>query len=207
MGTRTKTSFVVLILLFVFSLPAWSYGTGYSSFPLMKQAKLISAEMTGITSDDGGIGMQGRYTQKVTPEMTIDGGIGMSGGDRDSRIFVGADYEMFPDYEYQPRISIKAGFENAKEFKTRNNIISVSPTISKGLVVRGHEIYPYFSVPLAIRLNSDSKQYSTTINASAGATTQLPFEGYRKWMASLEATVDVKDSFTGFFAGLTFPIN
>ena len=40
------------------------------------------------------MGVQVRYTQKLN-KIRMDGGLGIAGGDRSSRMFVGADYEIF----------------------------------------------------------------------------------------------------------------
>jgi hypothetical protein len=184
-----------------------AYGVGYSTYPMLPGAKLVSTEFTGITSSGGGIGMQARYTQNLTKEMTVDAGLGISGGERSSRFFAGMDYELFPDYENQPRISLKTTLVNAKEFENRFNIISVAPTVSKGFSFWGQEAYPYFSLPFGVRLNDTAKSYETTVNASAGASTQMPFDGYEKLTANAEVTVSLKDSWTGVFLGVSYPLN
>ena len=184
-----------------------AYGTGYVTYPLMPQKRLISTEVTGVTSTGGGIGLQGRFTQKINEKMIVDGGIGISGGERDSRFFVGADYEIFPDYMKQPRFSVKTTYTNAKEFDVRRSIIQIAPTISKGFSFWGKEAFPYFSLPMGVNLNGDDKTYETQINASAGISGNLPFDGYTDLLGNVEATVGVKDSYTALFVGVSYPLN
>ncbi|MBP9682003.1 MAG: hypothetical protein KBD76_11400 [Bacteriovorax sp.] len=202
-------SFVVAAALFLApDQQAHAYGTGISSFPLDVETKLISAEFTGITSTGGGLGMQARYTQKLTEKGAIDAGLGISGGERSARIFAGYDVELFPDYENQPRTSIKAFLENSKEFNSRRNILGLAPTISKGFVFWGKEAFPYLSLPYGISLDGTSNSYKTTISANLGISGIIPADvGPDKQLtANAEAIVGLKDSFSGVFFGVAYPI-
>ncbi|PIP95197.1 MAG: hypothetical protein COW00_13680 [Bdellovibrio sp. CG12_big_fil_rev_8_21_14_0_65_39_13] len=186
---------------------AFAAGTGYSTYPLSMEKTLIGAEFTGITSNGGGVGVQGRFTQRVNSKFNYDAGIGISGGQRSSRIFAGADYELFPDYENQPKISLKSTIQNSKDFDRRVNSVSLAPTVSKGFSFWGEEAFPFISLPYAINLDSQSSTYNTSFNVNVGITGKLPIEGYSNLIGMLEATVSVKDSFTGIFAGVSYPIN
>ena len=199
---------VAAALLLAPDQQAHAYGTGISSFPLDVETKLISAEFTGITSTGGGLGMQARYTQKLTEKGAIDAGLGISGGERSARIFAGYDVELFPDYENQPRTSIKAFLENSKEFNSRRNILGLAPTISKGFVFWGKEAFPYLSLPYGISLDGTSNSYKTTISANLGISGIIPADvGPDKQLtANAEAIVGLKDSFSGVFFGVAYPI-
>ncbi len=202
---RTFTLVFLLITLFA-PTQALAYGTGYVTYPLMPEKRIVSTEFTGIASNGGGIGLQGRFTQKLNEKMILDAGMGIAGGERDSRFFVGADYELFPDYMEQPRFSTKVTFTNAKEFDVRRNIFTIAPTVSKGFSFWGNEAYPFFSLPFGVNLNGDNKTYETQMNANLGITGNLPFEGYRNLMGTVETTIDIKDSFTAFFVGISYPL-
>lgn len=190
------------------SQQAHAYGTGISTFPLAAETKLISAEFTGITSSGGGIGMQARYTQKLSESGTIDAGLGISGGERSARLFAGYDYELFPDYENQPRTSLKAFVENSKEFNSRRNIIGVAPTVSKGFSFWGKEAFPYLSVPYGISLDGKNNSYKTTLSANVGVSGIIPADvGPEKQLtANAEAIISLKNSFSGVFFGVAYPI-
>ena len=202
-----KFNFVLSALLFVASSNVWAYGTGYSTYPMMEHKKLLSAEMTAITSSGGGVGVQGRYTDKITDRSVVDAGLGLGAGKRSARAFVGYDYELFPDYEKQPRVSLKTTLENAREFSSARNVVSLAPTVSKGFNFWGQEAYPYVSLPFGVSLQGRNKTYETIFNAAVGATTKLPIDGYEHLLASAEASIDLKDSFTAIFLGVTFPLN
>tara|TARA_B100000029_G_scaffold2821_1_gene3423 strand:+ start:3106 stop:3723 length:618 start_codon:yes stop_codon:yes gene_type:complete len=196
-----------LIATILFSTLSWSSGIGISSYPLMIDKKYVSLEMTGVLSSEGGFGVQGRYTQKLHSKMTLDAGLGISGGKRSGRIFAGLDYEFFPDYMKQPRFSVKALIQNVKEGMNRKNMFGITPVFSKGFSFWGIEGFPYASIPLAISLNGSEKSYETIANLSVGLTGKIPFQGYRHLTANLEGMLNIKDSYSGLFCGLAFPMN
>jgi hypothetical protein len=201
-----KIKILSLILLAVPGL-SYGFGTGVSTYPIMLDKKFISGEFTGITSTGGGVGVQGRYTQRLNKKTIIDAGIGMSGGERSSRLFAGADFEIYPDYQRQPRVSVKTEISNSKEFDVRRNTIGISPTVSKGFSFWGHEAYPFVALPYNVSLDSDTKTYETQANLNVGITGNLPFEGYKHLTGTLEASVKIKDSYSGVFMGISYPIN
>jgi hypothetical protein len=190
------------------SQKAYAYGTGISTFPLEVESKFVSAEFTGITSSGGGMGLQTRFTQKLSQAGTIDAGLGISGGERSARLFAGYDYELFPDYENQPRTSIKAFVENSKEFNSRRNILGLAPTVSKGFSFWGKEAFPYLSLPYGISLDGKNNSYKTTLSANVGISGIVPADvGPDKQLtANAEAIVSLKNSFSGVFFGVAYPI-
>jgi hypothetical protein len=198
---------LVIVLTILISTNLYAYGVGTSTYPMMPEKKMVTTELTGITSTGGGLGLQARYTQKINKQGVFDAGLGIAGGDRSNRLFVGYDHEIFPDYMTQPKVTVKTSFENAEEFGARRNIISVSPTISKGFSFWGREAYPYAAMPLGLSLNSQSKTYETVMNISTGISAQIPVEGYRHLTGNVEMQINLKDSYSGVFMGVTYPIN
>ena len=198
---------ILLIAALLTSTQIWAYGTGFSTAPLISNKKIISTEFTGITSTGGGIGLQARYTQKVNADLTFDAGIGMGGGDLNNRVFVGADYLIFPDYQRQPRVSIKATFENAKEYNDRRNIVSIAPTVSKGFSFWGQEAFPYIALPVGLNLNTGNQTYATSVAAQVGVNGKLPIEGLQHLTVGLEGTIKIKDHHSGLAFNLGYPID
>lgn len=195
------------VLLAAGTQAAYAYGTGISSYPLQEDDKYISAEATGITSAGGGLGMQARFTQKINEKATVDAGLGIAGGERSARLFAGYDHELFPDYESQPRFSLKAFVENSKEFNVRRNILGIAPTLSKGFSFWGKEAFPYLAIPYGISLDGSKNSYQSTLNANLGVTSTLPKEWSEKQItASAELNVNLKNSYTGFSIGINYPI-
>ena len=186
---------------------AFSYGIGQSTHPMLLKKRIISTEFTGVFTDGTGIGVQGRYTQRINEKMKFDAGIGIAGGERSSRIFAGLDYELFPDYMKQPRISIKGSFEGASEFGDRVTTLSISPTVSKGYSFWGKEGYPFVALPIGVSLNSSTQMYETVIGLTGGWTGKLPIKDYDHLTASVELNLGLKDTYSGLFVGLAYPIN
>ncbi|MAW07475.1 MAG: hypothetical protein CME61_04250 [Halobacteriovoraceae bacterium] len=203
-----KTKILTLILGGLMSTQVWAYGVGQSTHPMAINDRLLATEFTGILSDGTGMGVQVRYTQKLNKKIRMDGGLGIAGGDRSSRMFVGADYEIFPDYEKQPRVSVKLGYENASEFGNRINSFSITPTASKGFSFWGKEGYPFVAVPISVGLNSSNRTYETSLGLTGGWTGKVPLkiESLSKLTASAELNLGLKDTYTGVFVGLSYPI-
>jgi hypothetical protein len=196
-----------LFALIVFPLAVFGQGSGLSSYPLMADKRLVSGEFTGVVSEGGGVGLQARITQKVNKVITADAGAGIAGGKRSMRVFAGLDYEIFPDYKRQPRVSLKGTLSRSKEFSVERNVIEVSPMVSKGLNMWGSEVYPFLSLPYKVSLDGKTNTYVTAFNASLGINGKLPVQGYEKFIASVEGTFGVKDSYSGIFLGVSYPLN
>ncbi|MBC7714581.1 MAG: hypothetical protein H7177_14640 [Rhizobacter sp.] len=191
------------------STAAFGYGMGISTFPLQEDKKVLSAEVTGIVHNGSGVGLQARYTQKLTSTSTVDAGLGIAAGERSARLFAGYDYELFPDYDVQPRTSLKAFIENSKEFGTRRNIVGVAPTVSKGFDFWGHEAFPYLSLPYGISLDGKRNSYETTLSANLGISGTIAPEysmTSKPVTANAEVIVGLKDSFSGVFVGFGYPL-
>jgi hypothetical protein len=208
---KYKTISIIATLAIISGLnvqKAHAYGIGLSTYPLEVETKLISTEFTGITSFGGGLGMQARFTDKIDAKGTIDAGLGISGGEHSARLFAGYDYELFPDYENQPRTSIKAFIENSKEFNSRRNILGIAPTFSKGFTFWGKEAFPYLSIPYGISLNGSNNSYNTTISANIGISGLISADiGPDKQLtANAEMIIGLKESFSGVFFGVAYPI-
>ncbi len=201
-----KFEILALFSTFLIGSNAHAYGTGISTFPLAVDDKLISAEFTGITSQGGGLGLQSRFTQKINEASTVDAGLGLAGGERSARIFAGYDYELFPDYEYQPKTTLKAFVENAKEYGVRRNVLGIAPSFSKGLSIYGQEAFPFISLPFGISLNNKNSTYNTSFSANLGIAGHIPTENSKTLTASAEAVIGVKDSFSGVFISVGYPI-
>lgn len=189
------------------SSAAFGYGMGISTFPLTEDQKVLSAEVTGIVHNGSGVGLQARYTQKLSPVSAVDAGVGIAGGERSARLFAGYDYELFPDYDMQPRTSLKAFIENSKEFGTRRNILGLAPTVSKGFSFWGNEAFPYLSLPYGISLDGKKNAYQTTLSANIGISGTVSNQFTSKPVtANAEVIVALKDSFSGVFVGFGYPL-
>jgi hypothetical protein len=195
-----------LISLCLVSSSVFAYGVGQITHPLKKNGHMISGEFTGIMSNGSGVGVQGRYTRKIKDKLKLDGGIGLAAGDRSFRLFSGASYELYPDYANQPKVDLKAGFEVGSEFGNTVTTLSITPIASKGLNLWGLEGYPFVAFPIGVGLNGDSKTYETIYSITAGWTGKIPVKQMDKFTASVEMNLGLKDSYTGMFLGLAYPL-
>jgi hypothetical protein len=184
----------------------WAYGLGISSHPLTPEKTLITTEFVGHVAQGKGLGMQARVTRKLSSLILLDAGLGFADSERSGRFFLGSDIEFFPDYEKQPRISFKASFEQAKEFGKQRSIIGLSPLVSKGFIVREKMINPFVAVPVAVSLN-DNDRYDIRTHLALGATANIPWDGYQNLIFNAEADININNSFTGVFLGLSYPLN
>ena len=199
-----KLSLSVFIFI---SVSVLGYGIGQSTYPLKEGDQFFSTEFTGITSDDGGVGVQARLTRKINQEVTIEGGLGVSGGDREQRFFLGVDYELYPDYLKQPRFSLKCSLERAQEFEVARNLLIVTPIISKGVNFWGKEAFPYVAIPFGLSLNSDNKSYESVMSLNVGINGKLPVKNFKEIKANFELQLGLSNSFTAFLVGFSFPVS
>ncbi|MCY4524152.1 MAG: hypothetical protein OXB84_05390 [Halobacteriovoraceae bacterium] len=202
-----NAKWILITLLLIFSLRTWGYGVGPTTYPMLTNKKLLSTEITGVVSNGKGLGLQGRYTNKISSNSIVDMGIGFGGGDRTSRIFANIDYEIFPDYKSQPRISAKLGLENAQEFDRRKNILNFVPTVSKGFNFWGREAFPFLALPMGISLDKAANTYETMAAFSFGVNGKVPIEEYAHLTASFEAQLNLSDSFSALMFAVAFPID
>ena len=197
-----------LLLALGLSTSALAHVVAYSTLPLPKDKKLFSSEMTGDVSDGGGVGIQGRFVYVPTMvKGNVDAGFGLAGGERSMRFFTGYDYEIFPDYKEQPRISLKSMFEWVKEDGEGIKRFSAAPTLSKGFSFWGKEGYPYVSMPVGIALNGNQSTYQNYAELAVGISGQLPVAGYSYLMANVEANISLANSSSGVRVGVSYPFN
>lgn len=200
-------SVLLILICFLPTQKVFAYGHGLSSFPLQDKKTMLTTEMVGDTTGSKGMGIQARVTQRLNSAVLLDGGLGFSDGDRGSRIFVGTDVELYPDYENQPKVSVRGFLENAKEFNSRRNIFGVSPTVSKGFAINEHPIYPFASLPIGLTLDSKTNKYEVKTSIALGASSALPLEGFEHLLLSSELNINLRNSFTGIFFGLSYKLN
>jgi hypothetical protein len=198
--------FIVSLLAVATSFSAMANVVGVSTHPFQTEKQVVNTEFTSNLSTGSGFGVQARYYNRINRDWNIDAGAGFSGGERDSRFFVGADYMLYPDYDNQPRISFKSFLERTSDFNNSFTNIGVAPTISKGFSFWGHEAFPFVALPVKLGLNSDSKRYDTISSLAFGITGRLPIEGTNNLIGNIEANVDIDNSYTALLMGVSYPL-
>ena len=199
----------LLLVLTISTFPALllAQGHGISSYPLSPQKKYVSLEFKGIVSNGSGAGLQARYFQRVLPPLLVSGGFGFSNGERSYQLFADAQYEIYPDFEMQPRVRIKGFVERSEDFDDTHLKIGAAPVFSKGLSFWDQEVFPFVSVPIALDLNNDDASYQVGSQVALGASGKLPFSGTKKLLANFEINLNVQNSYSGLFVGFSHPLD
>lgn len=201
-----KTMIVAIIAALMLVSSAFANVVGLSTHPFQLEKHVIGTEVTSNLSAGSGFGVQARYMHRLAPELNLDAGAMMAGGERNSRFFAGADYMIFPDYDSQPRVSIKSFLERTSEFDRDKNNIGFAPVVSKGFSFWGNEAFPFVAIPIKLSLDSDSSTYETVSSLAFGITGRLPIEGYTKLVGNIEANIDIENSYTGLVMGIGYPL-
>ena len=196
----------ILVLLSVLPLASMANTVGVSAHPFVLKNKAVQTEFTGNFSGGSGVGVQARYIHKINQDLRLDGGVGIQAGERSSRVILGADYLLYPDHRNQPRISMKGTYERLREYSRAIDAIGITPTISKGITIGGNEAFPFIALPVKLKLDSDSQSYERSTSLAMGMTGPLPIKGYRHLIGNIETNVDIKNSYTGLYMGVTYPI-
>lgn len=199
--------FITVISVFLTTQVYGISGNGISTYPLKRENRFISTEATSFLTGEGGVGIQARYTHKLEDRIIVDGGIGMSTGNVNNRIFGSAEYRLYSDYMNQPRVAFKVGGEFQKENIFNTLKFSATPIISKGLNFWEKPGYPYVSMPMSLVLIPQTNEYQTRVNLNAGVTGKLPIKAYEDLLATVEISVNFKDSYSGLFFGISYPLN
>lgn len=179
---------------------------GVSSHPFTMQKQVVTTEFNNYSNNGAGTGMTARYFNRVNEITNIDAGFGITDGDRASRIFMGADFQLIPDYGRQPRVSIKALLETENMDGDRLNSFGAAPTVSKGFAFWGKEAFPFISLPMKVSLNTDENTYETSTALAAGITGRLPINGYEKLVGNIETNFSLRNSYSSIVFGLSLPI-
>lgn len=180
---------------------------GVSTHPFVSTDQAITTEFNSFHDYGSGIGITGRYFKSLNENVNLDVGIGIATEDRPVSLFAAADYMLYPDYNNQPRISIKSGIESVQIEDERWNIIGAAPTISKSIVVNGYELFPFASIPLRLGLNSDTEEYKIFPEFSFGTTAGgFSIGEYNNLIGSFEVGFDLSNGGSSVTAGLTYPL-
>ena len=179
---------------------------GISNQPLTMNKHIVTTELDSFVSDGTGTGVMARYTYNANERLKFDAGFGFTDGDRSSRMVLGADMMLIPDYGRQPKASIKGLMISEEIDGVRYNSFGAAPTLAKGIVIGGNEAYPFLALPMTVGLNADDNTYETTMAVATGITGNLNVGGMRDVIGSFEANFPIDNSYTAFVMGLSIPI-
>lgn len=182
---------LLIILILGVCHSAFASIVGISTHPLNREARVLSAEMTGYMSRQQELGMGLRYTQELQRGQLFD--LSASGA-QDSRALIlgaGMDYEILHEDVYQPRISLKPYFQHHKYEDQKTNLVGVAPTLRKGFSIMGNEFFPYLALPSGIKIDNSTDMFVYYASLSLGASMPLPVAGGDKLLVSVEGNKDL----------------
>ena len=192
------------VAFLAFSFQAKANMMGISTHPIETDKHLVNTDFNAYMSNGSGSGINARYFYKANEQVSLDIGLGVSEGDRASRIFAGSDFEFLPDYDNQPRMSIKALAETSDEFEQRHYKFGVAPTISKGFNFWGKEGFPFIALPVMVDLNDERDSYKMLTSLAAGVTT---YTDMNNLIFNVEANIGLSNSYNSIIAGLSMTMD
>lgn len=146
---------IALIFFVLFHPFGQAYYSTLDSGEVLKEGNYrITGGFQGITSEDTGLNLTGRFDHWLNEELEVQGVAGFGVIDFQAGAFV--KWVPIPDYENQPAIGIKVGalygtVEGESEFSFRFH-----PLISKRFEVDFGALTPFASLPIGMRFR-DSK--------------------------------------------------
>jgi hypothetical protein len=196
-----------VLLLALVSMSVMATTVGLSTHPFSVDNKVITTEFDNYTSAGQGMGLTARYYQRVNQALNYDVGFSINEGDRANRLLVGADYEIFPDFGRQPRLSVKGLFETMEFDNERVNSFGAAPTLSKGFSFWGKEAFPFIALPYRVSLNEDQNTYDTSLAFATGITGRLDVGSNTEIVGNIEANFNLENSYSALVMGVSVPLN
>lgn len=194
---------IILLFALLLTSAANSSVIGITNHPLSDEARVLSAELAGYMSQRQEMGMGLRYTQAIGEGQLLDFNLGGAQHSRGLTFGGGVDFELLPDEDSQPRVSIKPFYQHQKFDQTKLNTFGGAPALRKGFNINGQDFYPYLAVPMGIIVDSSSDEFDYFAQLSLGASAPLPIAGGDKLVASIEANKDLgasSDSVSGLIS-------
>jgi hypothetical protein len=179
---------------------------GVSTHPFEMRKQVITTEFTSYNTNGAGAGIEARYFNRFNETVNFDAGFGITDGERENRLFAGADFQLIPDYGRQPRVSVKALLETARFDNDRVNSFGAAPTVSKGFAFWGREAFPFLALPVTVGLNTDENTYETTTALAAGITGRLNIAGMEKLVGNIETNFSLRNSYSSIVFGVSLPL-
>jgi hypothetical protein len=190
----------ILMLLALFIGSAQASIVGMSSHPYELNQHIFRSELATGFSSGNGTGLEVSYLGTPIDSLNIDAGFAVSSGDQENRLFAGATYEIFPDYESQPKISAKAFIDRNKFEDDTVYGLGFAPIASKGLNMGSLEVFPYASLPL--KINREGSYTELASSLGFGMTAPITNNSERSVTANFETNINMRNSYTGVALGI-----
>ena len=193
---RIYLSFMALTLFpYVFSQSV----TGLTFVP-QGERFVLGSELGYDFSPNSGAGFALRAQKQIIPEVLLEGGAALSAGRRERNIFLSLAKTFYPDYGWQPALTLKGGIELSHIDDENFNILSFSPLFSKGVRIVDQELYFFAGLPARLIVGDDHKQDSRfSLGLNTGASGPLKF-----WHEELFGTVELYFNARKSYNSVTF---
>lgn len=149
-------------------------------------------------SNGSGVGTNVKYTQGLTDLINVTGIIGTGGGPRGFRAGASFMLDFFPDIEGQPGIGL--GGQSLYYRVSDLGVLELTaiPYIHKTIISSGHEVEPFFALPIGFAFSNG--EYQNTSTAVVGAM----FKTWDRVRTTLEFGVAINHAETYFSGGFTY---
>ncbi len=192
--------FKLLIALCTLSTSLLASNVGVSSLPLHEYKNMFSLEYNQQLSGSTNPGMQVQYLYSATKKIGFDAALRISKNDYLGFV-AGATYEVLPDYNKQPRFSLRAFYERENWDGADFNNFGISPTTSKGFNFNSIHLYPFAAAPTKISIYEDSDDVRLASSLAFGVNGKIPNSRYQNIQAHIEANINLKNTISNLSLG------
>lgn len=183
------SSLLLLVLssfIFVFQ---YAYAQSVTGFTLVPQGDqwIGGGELTYDFSPSSGPGVGLRAQKQLIPEVLFEAGGALSSGRRDRNLYLSLAKTFYPDYGWQPALTLKGLVEFTNMDDDNYNQIGFAPIFSKGVKIVDQDVYFFAGLPARLIVGDDHIQSSRfSLGINAGATSPLTF-----WQEGLFGSVEM----------------
>ncbi len=194
------TTVVILILSQLLLNFAYSQSVTGLTFIPQGEKFIVGGELGYDFSPNSGAGLALRVQKQIIPEVQLEGGGAISGGRRDRNLFLSLAKTFYPDYGWQPALTLKGGIEFSHYDDENFNILGLAPIFSKGVKVVEQELYLFAGLPARLIVGDAHNQDSRfSLGVNTGATAPLKF-----WQEDLFGTIEMYFNARKSYNSVTF---
>lgn len=194
--TNILKTFLISYLILMSAYTVKAQNIGLSAYDFTHLGTYVTGEAIAKYSGDTGIGAGVRLTHTLSREMKIDAGYNFHDGFQKHRFFSGFDYELFPDYQYQPRMSLKGLLEVVDDQSGTSMVIGLAPIFSKGVALGSVHTYPFVGLPLK-KLIGESSDFEAYLALGSGVKLT------ERAMFNFETNINLSEGSSSLLLGLS----
>lgn len=178
-------AFLVLFLSPLTSINAQSV-TGLTLVP-QGERWVGGGEFSYDFSPSSGPGIGLRAQKQIIPEVQLEGGGAFSSGKRERNLYLSLAKTFYPDYGWQPALTLKGFVEFTNMDDDNYNQIGLAPIFSKGVRIVEQDVYFFAGLPARLIIGDDHTRDSRfSLGVNTGGTLPLNF-----WKEDFFGTVEM----------------